>query len=172
MNRLRRSVGRRWSGTVVIVAAMGASIVASSSPPDGAAATASGTTAPDARFTGAPRQDDRFANLYPFRLPTLGDLADWYWHWWLAGDVQAPPGGYASVPVDRPDLAMLRANRSDTTVTWVGHATVLMQVGGVNLMTDPQFSQRASPLSFVGPERKVRVPFTIAEAPRVDVVLI
>lgn len=90
MNRLRRSVGRRWSGTVVIVAAMGASIIASSSPPDGAAATASGTTAPDARFTGAPRQDDRFANLYPFRLPTLGDLADWYWHWWLAGDVQAP----------------------------------------------------------------------------------
>jgi N-acyl-phosphatidylethanolamine-hydrolysing phospholipase D len=49
---------------------------------------------------------------------------------------------------------------------------VLLQLGGINLLTDPQFSQRASPFGFLGPERHVRVPFTIAEAPHIDVVLI
>ena len=121
---------------------------------------------------GAPRTDGHYANLYPFALPTLGDLANWYWTWWRAGGTKPPPGGFEAVPVDRPDLAYLRANRRDTTVTWVGHATVLLQLGGVNIVTDPQFSQRAFPVSFMGPERKVRVPFTIAEAPRIDVVLI
>ncbi len=76
------------------------------------------------------------------------------------------------MPVRRPDLAYLRANRTDTTATWVGHATVLLQTGGVNVLTDPMFSQRASPFSFLGPARKVRVPFAIAEGPHVDVVLV
>lgn len=40
------------------------------------------------------------------------------------------------------------------------------------MITDPQFSERASPFGFFGPERKVHVPFTIAEGPPVDVVLI
>ncbi len=123
-------------------------------------------------FTGAPHRDGHFANLYPFRLPGLGDLADWYWNWTLAGGTKPPAGGYEAVPVDTPDLDYLRANRSDTTVTWVGHATVLLQLAGLNVMTDPQFSKRASPFTFVGPARKVRVPFTIADGPHVDVVLI
>ena len=121
---------------------------------------------------GAPYRDGHFANLYPFTLPSLGDLADWYWSWWRAGGTKPPPGGFDAIPVDRTALEGLKTNRRDTTITWVGHSTVLLQLGGVNVMTDPQFSQRASPLPFAGPERKVRVPFMIAEAPRVEVVLI
>jgi L-ascorbate metabolism protein UlaG (beta-lactamase superfamily) len=45
-------------------------------------------------------------------------------------------------------------------------------VAGLNVVTDPQFSDRASPVPLLGPTRKVRVPFTIAEGPRIDVVLI
>ena len=123
-------------------------------------------------FSSAPRVDGRYANLYPFRLPTLGDLARWYWKWTLDGGTKPPPGGFDAVPVRRPDLAALRANRSDTTVTWIGHATVLLQIAGLNVVTDPQFSDRASPIPLLGPTRKVRVPFTIAEGPRIDVVLI
>ena len=124
------------------------------------------------RFDPAPRVDGRFANLDPLVLPTLGDLADWYWHWMLEGGTKPPAGGYAAIPVLKPDLDYLRANRIDTTVTWVGHATVLLQLAGLNVVTDPQFSRRASPFSFVGPARKVRVPFTIDEGPRVDVVVV
>jgi N-acyl-phosphatidylethanolamine-hydrolysing phospholipase D len=135
-------------------------------------ARAPGDAVDGATAGGAPRIDGRYANLYPFALPSLGDLADWYWTWWRSGGPKPPPGGFEAIPVDRPDLEYLRSNRSDTTVTWVGHATVMLQMGGVNIMTDPQFSQRASPFSFLGPERKVRVPFTIGEAPRIEVVLI
>jgi N-acyl-phosphatidylethanolamine-hydrolysing phospholipase D len=39
------------------------------------------------------------------------------------------------------------------TVTWVGHATLLVQLDGVNVLTDPQWSGRASPVSFAGPRR-------------------
>jgi len=123
-------------------------------------------------FTGAPSADGRYANLYPFQLPTLGDLADWYWRWSRDGGTKPPPGGFESIPVRQTDLVYLRENRSDTTATWVGHATVLLQLAGLNVLTDPQFSLRASPFAFLGPERKVRVPFTIAEGPHVDVVLI
>lgn len=122
--------------------------------------------------TGAPFVDGRYANLYPFKLPSLGDLAHWYWTWTLAGGTKPPPGGYESIPVRRTDLAYLRDNHVDTTATWVGHATVLLQLARLNVLTDPQFSERASPFTFLGPERKVRVPFTIAESPHVDVVLI
>lgn len=130
------------------------------------------SVSPAPAFAGAPHADGLYSNLYPFKLPTLGDLAHWYWTWTLAGGTRPPPGGYEAIPVLRPDLAYLRENRSDTTVTWVGHATVLLQIAGLNVITDPQFSQHASPFGFLGPERKVRVPFTIAEGPHVDVVLI
>ena len=124
------------------------------------------------RFIRAPFVDGHYANLYPLPLPTIGNLFTWYWTSFREGGVPPPPGGYESVPVLRPDLDYLKANRADTTVTWVGHSTVLFQLAGVTLLTDPMFSDRASPFAFVGPSRHVRVPFTIAEAPHVDVVLI
>ena len=137
-----------------------------------ACAWAADETPKDAPFTHAPVRDGKYANLGPFELPTLGDLADWYWHWWRDGGTQPPPGGYDHVPVLRPDLDYLKANRRDTTVTWVGHATVLLQLAGVNVLMDPMFSRRAFFVDFFGPERKVPVPFTIADGPHVDVVLI
>ncbi len=127
---------------------------------------------PAPAFGPAPHHDGKYANLAAFQLPTWGDLANWYWHWWLQGGTQPPAGGYDHVPVLRPDLAYLKANRSDTTVTWIGHATVLLQLAGVNVLMDPMFSKRAFFVDFMGPERKVPVPFTIAEGPRIDVVLI
>jgi L-ascorbate metabolism protein UlaG (beta-lactamase superfamily) len=57
-------------------------------------------------------------------------------------------------------------------VTWIGHATVLVQAGGLNILTDPIWSERASPFSFVGPKR-VRAPgIRFEELPKIDLVLI
>ena len=49
------------------------------------------------------------------------------------------------------------AGPDDVVVTFVGHATFLVQVGATNLLIDPQYSERASPVSFAGP-RRVRAP--------------
>lgn len=76
------------------------------------------------------------------------------------------------VRVVAPDLAYLQTNRSDVTVTWIGHSSALWQLGGLNILTDPHFTDRASPVAFAGPKREVALPVQLAELPRIDVVLI
>ncbi len=157
----------RRAAALVVAAVLVASVLAAVGPAaDPVADPAAG------RYAHAPREDGRYRNLGPFRLPTWGDLADWYWTWWREGGAKPPPGGYASVPVRRTDLAFLKANRVDTTATWVGHATVLLQLAGVNVIADPMFSSHAFFVDFMGPDRKVPVPFAIGDGPRIDVVLI
>jgi L-ascorbate metabolism protein UlaG (beta-lactamase superfamily) len=56
--------------------------------------------------------------------------------------------------------------------TWIGHSTVLIQAGGLNILTDPLWSERASPFSFIGPKR-VRAPgIRFDDLPKIDLVLI
>ncbi len=81
--------------------------------------------------------------------------------------------GWASVlPGVKPDVAFLKSNRSERTMTWIGHATVLLQTGGANIITDPMFSDRRSPVQFAGPKRQVPLMMTIDELPAIDVVFI
>lgn len=48
-------------------------------------------------------------------------------------------------------------------VTWLGHATVLVEMDGLNILTDPIFSQRASPVQFMGPKRYRGPPCTVEQ---------
>ena len=60
----------------------------------------------------------------------------------------------------------------DVVVTFVGHATFLIQVAGINLLTDPVYSERASPVSFAGP-RRVRAPAVrFDDLPAISLVLL
>jgi L-ascorbate metabolism protein UlaG (beta-lactamase superfamily) len=78
----------------------------------------------------------------------------------------------ASFPVIANDGRALRANTTTPTVTWVGHATLLVQLDGVNVLTDPQWSPRASPLSFAGPKRLTAPALAFEDLPPVHVVVI
>jgi L-ascorbate metabolism protein UlaG (beta-lactamase superfamily) len=97
----------------------------------------------------------------------------WRWQWerWTTGVPAVPDGGW-QFPRETPDLAFLAANRGETTVTWIGHATVLLQVAGVNILVDPIWSDRASPLPFVGPKRWMPPAIALADLPHIDVVLV
>ena len=110
-----------------------------------------------------------FRNNYPHEE----HQSFWLWKWEQLrnGAPQPPPGGW-NTPSMRADAAALRANRTEPTVTWIGHASFLVQLAGRNLLVDPQFSERASPVPFAGPRRIVPLPIGIAELPRIDVVLI
>ena len=57
-------------------------------------------------------------------------------------------------------------------VTWIGHASALAQFGGLNVLTDPVFSDRVSPLGFIGHKRHVAPGLTLSQLPRIDLVLI
>lgn len=86
--------------------------------------------------------------------------------WRFAGTKAKWP---ASVPVT-PAKPLARVD--DLTITMVGHATLLIQIGGVNLLTDPVWSDRASPLGFAGPKRSAAPGIAFADLPRIDAVLL
>jgi L-ascorbate metabolism protein UlaG (beta-lactamase superfamily) len=94
-----------------------------------------------------------------------GDLLKWQaerergeWH-------DVPDASPGPRPPARVGIGQLR-------VTWVGHATMLLQVDGMNILTDPIWSQRCSPLSTVGPAR-VRPPgIRFEDLPVIDAVLL
>jgi N-acyl-phosphatidylethanolamine-hydrolysing phospholipase D len=64
-----------------------------------------------------------------------------------------------------------RAPTSQVTVTWVGHATLLVQIAGLNMLTDPMWGERASPFSFAGPRRWVAPGVPLDDLPPIDIVL-
>ncbi len=57
-------------------------------------------------------------------------------------------------------------------VTYINHATVLLQFSGLNIITDPVWSQRASPFSFMGPIRYAGPGVAFANLPPIDIVLL
>jgi L-ascorbate metabolism protein UlaG (beta-lactamase superfamily) len=68
--------------------------------------------------------------------------------------------------------AIKNLDSSKIQITWIGHSTFLIQVAGVNIITDPIWSDRASPLSFLGPKRHARPGMAFADLPKIDIVLI
>ena len=71
-----------------------------------------------------------------------------------------------------PDLDFLQANRTESTLTWIGHSTFLWQNQGVNLITDPHLTSRASPVGFAGPKRIVPPAISLQDLPLIDMVVI
>lgn len=70
------------------------------------------------------------------------------------------------------DGQYLKANRSEATITWVGHATLLVQMDGMNFLTDPIWSNTPSPVPLVGPRRWVAPGLDITSLPPIDFVVI
>src|SRR2546430_13830410 len=100
-----------------------------------------------AAHAGAPRDGDVFTNAagsrpWPGPDITLPFFARKAWTS-LVGRYGAAPW----VPYDR--AAMLE----NPSLTWIGHSTLLVRMDGVTFLTDPIFSERASPVSFAGPKR-------------------
>lgn len=109
-----------------------------------------------------------FRNNYPHAT----DQNFWLWKWeqMRQGVPEPPPGGW-KIPQMKADAQALRANTTRPTITWIGHSAFLLQLAGQNILVDPQFSPRASPVPFAGPKRVVELPIEIEELPRIDVVL-
>jgi N-acyl-phosphatidylethanolamine-hydrolysing phospholipase D len=123
----------------------------------------------------AHHRDGHFQNNYiEFEPKGLIRLLQWKLEA-AAGGLPRPPA--QPVPVATPDLAFIHANARagramQPAVTWIGHATTLVQMGGLNLLTDPIFSERASPLGQLGPIRAQPPGLSLAQLPRIDLVLI
>lgn len=64
------------------------------------------------------------------------------------------------------------AKAADLAATWLGHATVLVEIEGVRLLADPVWSNRVSPTQRFGPARMHAMPTAISALPKVDAVVI
>lgn len=116
-----------------------------------------------------------FQNNYTeFVPPGLAQVLRWRWN---ATRNALPPPPTHPTPRVEADIAFLHANAQagpamQPCVTWVGHASVLAQLGGISLLTDPIFSERASPVSFAGPKRHVAPSPALHELPHIALVLV
>ncbi len=55
---------------------------------------------------------------------------------------------------------------------WIGHATYLINNGDINILTDPIFSKRASPIGFAGPKRMIPAVMSLSDLPKIDLVVV
>ncbi len=75
-------------------------------------------------------------------------------------------------PVATPAISYPRAGDSDLTATWIGHSSVLLQLGAINAIADPVFSGRASPVQWAGPRRVMEPGLPIDALPPIDLILL
>ena len=88
-----------------------------------------------------------------------------------------PPAPTLPIPQVSPDLNFVWQNavaaaRMIPAATWIGHAAMLVQASGLNVLTDPIFSRRASPVQFMGPSRAQQPGVALQALPHIDVVVI
>jgi L-ascorbate metabolism protein UlaG (beta-lactamase superfamily) len=95
-------------------------------------------------------------------LSTVGEFL-------FGGQRRTPP---APLPADDPRAAWQRAPETGLRATWLGHSTVLIELDGRRILTDPVWSERASPYGFAGPKRFQPVPVAIDALPPLDAVIV
>ncbi|MFD2237140.1 MBL fold metallo-hydrolase [Aureimonas populi] len=90
--------------------------------------------------------------------------------WRLSGERETWPARWPEDALEASPAA--RVEGESLRVTMVGHATMLIQTAGLNILTDPVFSERASPASFAGPRRVNRPGIAFDALPPIDIVLV
>ena len=103
-----------------------------------------------------------------FRPPTGGSRAGFFWRYLTKRDGRPPwPDTVAVTPARLP----ARVEGDRMLVTWIGHATVLVQTGGLNILTDPIWSDRTGPWGR-GPQRVAPPGVRFEDLPKIDLVLV
>ncbi|HVZ49309.1 MAG TPA: MBL fold metallo-hydrolase [Gemmatimonadaceae bacterium] len=123
------------------------------------------------RMKASPRWvDGAFRNVHPMlpglrepvRMPTIAEFI-------CGGERRVPP---APLPTGDPRAAWSRTSESGLRVTWLGHSTLLIEVDGVTVLTDPVWCDRASPFQVAGPKRFQPPVARLEDLPRVDVIVL
>jgi L-ascorbate metabolism protein UlaG (beta-lactamase superfamily) len=124
------------------------------------------------RIKASPRwAGERFRNVHPIipglrdpsaSMPTLGEF--------LCDGVRRTPR--RPLPSMSPLEAWAKRSASGLRATWLGHATVLIEIDGLRVLTDPVWGRRASPSSLAGPKRFQPVPVPLRAMPPVDLVIV
>lgn len=112
-----------------------------------------------------------FRNLHPIqpglrdpavKMPSVSEF--------LCGGERRVPK--APLPSLDPRAVWTKKPASGLRATWLGHSTVLLEIGGYRVLTDPVWGPRASPSRLIGPKRFQPVPLAIRELPPIDLIVV
>jgi L-ascorbate metabolism protein UlaG (beta-lactamase superfamily) len=112
-----------------------------------------------------------FRNVHP-ELPGLRDPGAAFptaSEFLFGGERRVPR---APLPSLDPTRAWSRKPATGLRATWLGHSTVLIEIDGLRVLTDPVWSLRASPSQLAGPKRFQPVPVPLRSLPQLDAVVI
>ena len=119
----------------------------------------------------AHRSGNRFRNPWPQSEPhDLRALLRWARE--RRSEPHAPTAPRGAFPRAEPAIVYPCAGAADLRATWIGHSTVLLQVGGLNIITDPMFSERAFPVQWMGPRRVMDPGVALDRLPPLDLILL
>lgn len=113
----------------------------------------------------APFDGKRFQNFEPF--PDKGFFSLMGWQLRALFYRQSWPS-----KLENPQYKIEDSRSQQLKITVINHSTVLIQVDGLNFLTDPHYSERASPLSWAGPKRVISPGIAFEDLPPIDAVLI
>ena len=126
---------------------------------------------PDAGFPSHHRGDGGFRNPWIDLDP--GKDGAKFWRWQRERLRKGfPHRRGAKVPTATPSFDSPRAAADALTATWIGQSSWLLQIGGLNLLLDPVFSERASPVAWAGPKRVNPPGIALDGLPPIDAVLV
>jgi L-ascorbate metabolism protein UlaG (beta-lactamase superfamily) len=111
-------------------------------------------------------KDGHFVNPEPLQNDVWGTLS---------GLFEASPDGSPTGPIRTQRLdprSLATAPESGLRVTWLGHSTNLIEIDGLRVLTDPAWSERSSPIGWIGPRRWFPPPIALDALPPIDVVVI
>lgn len=106
----------------------------------------------------------RFHNLARVPEPGAREMVRWI--------LDRDPGKWGSWTVVEQVVPPRHVEGDALRVTWVGHATMLIQTAGLNILTDPIWSTRCSPVSWAGPKRRHAPGVRFEDLPPIDAVVI
>lgn len=89
--------------------------------------------------------------------------------WFLFGERAPWPTQIDSQVGPKP---LPRVNGEALRITWVNHSTFLIQTAGLNILTDPVWAERVSPVGWYGPQRVRQAGLRLADLPPIDLILI
>ena len=120
---------------------------------------------------GASKQwrDGLFRNTHGVTDGVKGGMGPMLSEWVFGKQQRRPP---VALPIERPHARWAHAPTTKLRTTWLGHSTVLLEIDGRRVLTDPVFAPRIGPTSFVGPRRFHPVPAELADLPPLDAVLV
>lgn len=154
---------------IVILATVGLVVAASAVTMSACTATGQGATGARLGFMKeSPNwRDGKFVNLLQSEQVSLAESLN---KWMRGAD--------NTYPVSPPPIIKRAADDFDVPpssglrITWLGHSTFLVEINGQRVLVDPVFSERSSPLTWIGPTRFHENPISIKDLPAIDAVVI